>query len=209
MIEGYQFDKVIEAGSIFQGVQVPYNVESFPQIVREWIHSFKTLLRARKVFMRWYEVPIIRSRNVYVTGETMREAVLQTVTAAEVHNAHRVRVELELWEKGTRFPFGLLYSAFIFVWHFVTSRPFLAFEIQGRYMLQRKIVRTESGYFGLASNTTDVGDSIMICKGSSAPLMMRRIEEDGSFKFIGDAYIHGIMMGEACQTDKCHRILVK
>ena len=208
VVEGYQFDKVVEAGSIFQGVQMPYNVESFPQIVREWIHCFETLLRARKVFTCWQQVANIHSKKTYVTGETMREAHLQTVSVAEVHDADRVKLELELWEKGTRFPFGLPYSAFIFVWHFVASKPFLVFELQGRYLLRRKIVRTEAGYLGLASNTTEVGDSVMICKGSSVPLIMRRNQEDGSFRLIGDAYVHGIMRGEAFQTDKCHTMLV-
>jgi hypothetical protein len=209
LIEGYPFDKVVEVGPIFQGVQVPYNVESFPGIVREWIHCLRTVLRARKVFMRWQQVANLRSRKFYVTGETMREAVLQTVSAAEVHDADRVRVELELSEKGTRFPFGLLYSAFFFVWHFLTNKPFLVFEIQGRYALQRKVVRTEGGYLCLASNATAVGDNVMICKGSSVPLVMRRNEKDGFFQLVGDAYVHGIMRGEAFQNDKCHTIHIK
>jgi hypothetical protein len=208
VVEGYQFDKVVEAGSIFQGVQVPYNVESFPQIVREWIHCYKTLLRARKVFIHWQQVANIHSRKTYVTGETMREAHLQTVSVAEVDDADRVKLELESWEKGTRFPFGLFYSAFVFVWHFVANKPFLVFELQGRYALRRKIVRTATGYLGLASNTTEIGDSVMLCKGSRVPLIMRMNQEDGSFRLIGDAYVHGIMTGQVFEIDKCHTMLI-
>lgn len=181
-VEGFEFDTIVVAGPVFKGVQVPYTVRSFPDIVREWVHCLYTILCARKVFIRWQQVARLRSRKFYSPGETMREAVLQTISAAEVHNAERVRVELELWEKGTRFPFGLLYSSFLFVWHIIANKPFLVFEIQGRYSLHRKVVRTENGYIGLASRGTKVGDNVMICKGSSVPLIMRRREgEEDSF----------------------------
>jgi hypothetical protein len=84
------------------------------------------------------------------------------------------------------------------------------FEIQGRYALHRRGVRTQSGYLGLASHVTKVGDDVMICKGSSAPLIMRRCgERDGEFRLIGDAYVHGTMGGEAFENGKCRRIFIK
>jgi hypothetical protein len=87
VVEGYEFDKIVAAGPVFQGVQVPYIVRSFPEIVREWIYCIYTILRARKVFIRWQQVTLVRSRRFYAPGETMREAVLQTVSAAEIQDA--------------------------------------------------------------------------------------------------------------------------
>ncbi|KAN0089671.1 HET domain containing protein [Hyaloscypha variabilis] len=210
IVEGYQFDKIIEIGPTFHGVQVPYEVQSFPEILREWIHHFATLFRARNVFVQWQRIADVRSKHLYFTGETMREAFLQTLSAAEIHDSERVRYELELWDRGTSFPFGLLYSGFVFVRNFITDRPFLLFEIQGRYALHRRVVRTERGYLGLASHATEVGDDVMIGKGSSVPLIMRRCGEKGDeFRLVGDAYIHGIMNGEAFDERKCQTIFIK
>jgi hypothetical protein len=142
----------------------------------------------------------------------MREAFLQTLSAAEINDAERVQLELELWDKGTSFPFGLMYSAFVLVRNFLTNRPFLLFEIQGRYALYRRVVRTQGGLLGLASHATEVGDEVVICKGSSVPLIMRRCGEgegEGKVRLIGDAYVHGIMRGEAFDDDKCQNILIK
>jgi hypothetical protein len=210
LVEGRQFDRVVEAGPVFKGVQLPYNVESLPGIVREWIHCFYTLQSARNVFMHWQQIANVHSRSLYVTGESMREAFLQTISAAEINDSNRVKVELGLWEKSIRFPFGLLYSAFFFMWHFLTNKSFLLFEIQGRYALQRKVFLTKHGYLGLASCTTRVGDSVVICKGSSVPLITKRNgEEDDSFRLIKDAYIHKIIRGEAFQDNMCQRIFIK
>ncbi|PMD33071.1 hypothetical protein L207DRAFT_379811, partial [Hyaloscypha variabilis F] len=65
------------------------------------------------------------------------------------------------------------------------------------------VVRTERGYLGLASHATEVGDDVMIGKGSSVPLIMRRCgEKEDEFRLVGDAYIHGIMNGEAFDERK-------
>jgi hypothetical protein len=207
-VEGYEFDKIAKIGPTFQGVQVPHIVSSFPEILREWIYHFYTLFRARNMFVRSQRLAKAFSKRPYATGETMRDAFLQTFSAAEIHDSDRVKEELELWEKGTSFPFGLMYSAFVFVRNFVTNRPFLLFEIQGRYALNRRVVRTEGGFLGLASNATETGDVVMICKGSSVPLIMRRCGED-EFRLIGDAYVHGIMKGEAFEIDNCRNISIK
>ena len=210
VVEGFQFDKIAEIGPIFHGVQVPYTVSSFPEILREWIHHFATLFRARNIFVKWQNLANVRSKRLYFTGETMREAFMQTLSAAEIHDSERVRYELELWDRGTSFPFGLLYSGFVFVRNFITDRPFLLFEIQGRYALHRRVVRTQRGFLGLASYATKVGDHVMICKGSTVPLIMRRyVEKEDEFRLVGDAYVHGIMNGEAFDDGKCKKILIK
>ena len=167
-------------------------------------------LQGTKRLRAWQKLANVRSNLPYVTGETMREAFLQTFSAAEIHDYERVKVEIELWEKGTSFPFGLMYSLFVFVGGFLTNRPFLLFEIQGRYALHRRMVRTQGGFLGLASHATEVGDHVLICKGSSVPLIVRKCEDvDEGFRLVGDAYVHGIMRGEAFESDKCREILIK
>jgi hypothetical protein len=148
----------------------------------------------------------IRSPKLYPTGETIREAFLQTVSASEVDDSPRIRTELDLWIKGTNFPLGLPYSAFVFVLGFVTNRPFLIFDIQGRYSLQRRLAWTEKGYLGLIANKTEAGDGVWLCKGSSVPIVLR--EGEKGWTLVGDAYVHGIMKGEVWREDKCKRIFI-
>jgi hypothetical protein len=205
--EGYEFDRIIKIGPIFEGVKVPHTVHSALSIIEEWIRCFRTLLRARKVFVRWKRMVNIKSQKLYPTGESIREAFLQTVSASEIDDSPRIRTEVDLWVKGTNFPFGLPYSAFVFVMGFVTNRPFLMFEIQGRHSLQRRLAWTEKGHLGLVANRTEVGDGVWLCKGSSVPLVLRQEGEKG-WKVIGDAYVHGIMKGEGWREEKCERVFI-
>jgi len=207
VVEGYEFDRIVKIGPIFEGVKVPHTMHSALSIIQEWIRCFRTLLRARKVFVRWKRMVDIKSQKLYPTGETIREAFLQTVSASEINDSLRIRTEVDLWVKGTHFPFGLPYSAFVFVMGFVTNRPFLMFEIQGRYSLQRRLAWTEKGYLGLVANRTEVGDAVWLCKGSSVPLVLRREGEKG-WKVVGDAYVHGIMKGEAWREEECESVFI-
>src|SRR5439155_3278164 len=70
VIEGYQFDQVIEVGPIFQGVQLPYTVQSLMGVFREFTKTVRAFLRARKVILRWQSMAQIRSKTRYVTEET-------------------------------------------------------------------------------------------------------------------------------------------
>jgi len=111
--------------------------------------------------------------------------------------------------KGHAFPFGAASQCLEAFVTFRDEQALLLFEIQGRYALNRRIARTESGYLGLVSYDVETGDSVVICKGSSVPLIMRRTEGEDEFRLVGDAYVHGVMRGEAFQEDKCQRMNLK
>ena len=66
-------------------------------------------------------------------------------------------------------------------------------------------MKTEKGYIGLASSTARIGDFIILCKGSKVPLIFRPAESPRASKwvFVGDAYVHGIMQGQAFDKDMC------
>jgi hypothetical protein len=59
---------------------------------------------------------------------------------------------------------------------------------------------TSSGKIGWIPRAAQVGDKICIFSGGPAPFVIRE-EEGGCWKLIGDAYIHGIMYGEATEGD--------
>ncbi|KAJ0120082.1 HET-domain-containing protein [Diaporthe amygdali] len=62
--------------------------------------------------------------------------------------------------------------------------------------MHRSFILTREGRMGLAVQGVAVGDLIIIAKRCNVPLIIRR-RPDRGFKFIGDAYVHGIMDGQA------------
>jgi hypothetical protein len=63
-------------------------------------------------------------------------------------------------------------------------------------MFGRKLLITGKGYVGLAPITAQKGDIIAILFGCSMPVILRRYGDKG-YKLVGEAYVHGIMEGEA------------
>ena len=65
----------------------------------------------------------------------------------------------------------------------------------------RKFVVTRRGHIGFARASCLAKDEICIVPGSAVPLVFREVKADGRYRghhrFIGDAYVHGIMYGES------------
>jgi hypothetical protein len=62
----------------------------------------------------------------------------------------------------------------------------------------RKFLRSSKDkLFGLAPTKSLVGDYICILFGCSVPVILRKSEDGKSYLFVGEAYIHGMMDGEA------------
>lgn len=59
----------------------------------------------------------------------------------------------------------------------------------------RRLITTASGNVGLGGNVCKNGDLICIIFGCSTPIILRG--DGNTFKLVGEAYIHGIMNGEA------------
>lgn len=62
--------------------------------------------------------------------------------------------------------------------------------------MHRSFILTRQGRMGLAVRGVANGDLVIIAKDCDVPLVVRRRTDHG-FKFIGEAYVHGIMDGEA------------
>ncbi|OCK74923.1 HET-domain-containing protein [Lepidopterella palustris CBS 459.81] len=74
-------------------------------------------------------------------------------------------------------------------------------------ILNRRLVRTRGGYVGLAASGAEVGDQVVLARGCRVPLVLRRRgEKDGDgegWRFVGDAYVHGMMYGECFEEGRC------
>ncbi|KAL9608794.1 MAG: hypothetical protein Q9167_006381 [Letrouitia subvulpina] len=62
----------------------------------------------------------------------------------------------------------------------------------------RQLFRTKNGLLGLGCETLCVGDQVVVALGSDVPLLLRPLaDRPGVFQFVGQAYVHEIMHGEA------------
>jgi hypothetical protein len=57
------------------------------------------------------------------------------------------------------------------------------------------MITTGAGYVGLGGNACKAGDVICVICGCSTPIILRG--KENAFQLVGEAYIHGIMNGEA------------
>lgn len=62
----------------------------------------------------------------------------------------------------------------------------------------RRLFRSSNGFLGVGARTLQVSDQIWILAGKSTPVILRSLE-NGHYKFVGEAYVHGIMHGEGLQ----------
>ena len=65
----------------------------------------------------------------------------------------------------------------------------------------RRLFRTQSGYLGIGPQSLQIGDVVSILPSSNVPFLLRQVE-DNRYRLIGDAYVHGIMHGEALESEE-------
>jgi hypothetical protein len=73
-----------------------------------------------------------------------------------------------------------------------TARPF---ETRLEYTSGGKFCITENGYMGLVPEAAGSGDQLLVVKGSRVLFVVYPYQE--GYRLLGDAYIHGLMDGEA------------
>jgi hypothetical protein len=61
----------------------------------------------------------------------------------------------------------------------------------------RSVYTTEGGLLALASLQVVPGDEIWLVRGSRTPVVLRQAKEKEGYLLLGQAYVHGIMHGEA------------
>lgn len=61
----------------------------------------------------------------------------------------------------------------------------------------RNLIVTKDGLLGMAADIVQPGDAIVLLLGSTAPSVLRPLNELGHYMYIADCYLHGYMDGEA------------
>jgi Heterokaryon incompatibility protein (HET) len=75
-------------------------------------------------------------------------------------------------------------------------------EVVQAFFTYRRVIRTTEDHIGLGPESVDVGDRVCIVQGARTPFIIRKEEGYGpnEYRLIGDAYIHGMMHGEALKA---------
>jgi hypothetical protein len=74
---------------------------------------------------------------------------------------------------------------------------------------RRKLASSSKGFFALLPEEATVGDQIVLMEGGKLPLIVRRKQPNDPFELIGEAYVHGIMFGEAWSPEACETIHIQ
>jgi hypothetical protein len=219
VVRGYAFDTITEMGEVFEGVDLPPPATDLMGVARGWVDFIRTFQQAQRVLLGWESIAKARSKAKYVTGEDVLDAYWETISTGDYLISAAIRAEIGVWDKVNRVHnclrkyrvqfMTLLYSMVLTLWNVMANGPLFKFSIQGHYALYRRLVKTRTGYIGLASSTAKIGDSIVLCKGSNVPLILRQGKDDeNSWQLVGDAYIHGIMHGEGFEEGNCGVIII-
>jgi hypothetical protein len=68
-----------------------------------------------------------------------------------------------------------------------------------QWMQGRQFGLTGLGRIGLLPISAKVGDSVGLFAGCRVPFVLRKSE--GSYRIVGDAYLHGVMNGEGEKSE--------
>lgn len=73
-------------------------------------------------------------------------------------------------------------------------------------LLGRRMFRTAKGEMGLGPPLCRKGDYIFVVAGCRVPLVLRRAEGSGSWEYIGDCYVDGVMQGQQFRRQDCEEL---
>ena len=82
----------------------------------------------------------------------------------------------------------------------------LLHELGCVHTLDRRLARTESGKLCLAPARTEVGDCVALLKGGRTPFILRAVAAEEEYTLVGEAYVHGMMYGEAWEPERCQEL---
>ncbi|KAF2811387.1 uncharacterized protein BDZ99DRAFT_497166 [Mytilinidion resinicola] len=167
----------------------------------------------------WEDVFEAGSRRKYTTGEDMLKVMWQTCVAClypegkeKTRHMFHLFLRRQALLKVIR-NMGLHQHIWIYMLVAIIGHVFHSLGIKNPEMDFRMAVgamgcisaaRTADGYVGMVPGITEIGDRVAILKGGKLPFILR--ERGSDWELIGDAYIHGIMKGEAWNESLCHPI---
>jgi hypothetical protein len=84
------------------------------------------------------------------------------------------------------------------------SQSGLLWEVQIA-RLSKRFFLSDTGYLGLAPIRSQAGDEVWILQGGNVPFILRGLQ-NGRYLLVGEAYVHGVMLGELVPDDGDHQL---
>jgi hypothetical protein len=140
-------------------------------------HVLNTNQRMKEIITEWQDRP----NSEYPRGGTYEEASWRTLLTDldMMHGSYRRLTSSDDAEK-------MVNNGLRGVW--------------GISAYSKRGFSTDKGMIGLGNRDIQVGDSVCVLTGGSMPFILRQVEGHGgdiAYQYIGQAYVHGIMDGEA------------
>lgn len=169
------------------------------------------VLKQTEVLLEWEALSRRRSEGIYEpTKESITDVYQKLLSAGrEEPKSDLSKEDFLKWEQ-LRLPRAAMKPESMteaeFLTHMYMGKSFLEKKTCTQYVglivqTNRRLIRTKGGYLGLVPETAEIGDVIAICQGGRVPLTLRPHGEN--FQLVGDAYVHGMMLGERYEESKC------
>lgn len=82
--------------------------------------------------------------------------------------------------------------------------PVFKFVAKLCFTRDHQMINMREGRLGFTCSGVQPGDVVCVFNDSVSPFVLRRVDDkdgDARYKFVGDAYVHGLMYGEADSID--------
>lgn len=191
-IAGYEMDSIIEIG-VFKDSR---SIDS--EVLMSWFQLFATL------------------PEIYRNGESRDDLIWRTCignVGGSTHPAHTDYARHFLAflhrflkdENDLRKAIGILNAG-------TSTRDWQQKGMEGDVYLyaisfvyitgSRRLFTTKKGYVGLGAKSVQIGDKVFVFPGGLVPFVLRGPIE-GFYRLVGEAYVHGMMRGEALKDPSC------
>lgn len=212
-LRGFSFDTIEQFGESTDDIEhqqsMPYILELIIDILSEPSRPYDSL---KEVFDAiWSSISILAdtdpSPSFPVTPDRMRRArdwFLHKLAHSSIQNVHNIYAQKQDQLLGRlRELLGRLGEVDL-------ARPFQSLGIEqytagmkaraaGDFGLRRmRLFRTWGNWIGKGPQSMRVGDEIWIMPGAQVAFILRRGPTGKCHEYVGHAYVHGIMQGEAC-----------
>jgi predicted nucleic acid-binding protein len=155
---------------------------------------------SRKLTKRWMAAAGVSCHKKYpFTSEAAIDAYWQTsygghviVSYENARNAFYWSQNLEKWPKTTK---ALIAYKVLTNSEDRNMPSMMAWKALNQMQYYRRVGRTTKGYMVRVSSRGRPGDTIFILQGACVPFVLR--PNDDGWELISEAYVHGIMRGEA------------
>ncbi|KAH6962371.1 heterokaryon incompatibility protein-domain-containing protein [Ilyonectria sp. MPI-CAGE-AT-0026] len=137
-----------------------------------------------------------REQTAYLSEEARYDALWRTPIAdcdAVIDTKLKMRPAASEWMKKSFEAFVGTAHGSDPAWRRRASKPYI--HTMKLEAARRRVFVSSRGYFGLGQETVRVGDTICVLLGGDSPFLIREVGL-GYHELIGEAYVHGIMLGE-------------